>query len=379
VKRIKRYYPELDWLRVSLILAVFLHHVFMPFNGDGWHIMNNESSKLLDDIMVYFEQVRLQTLFFVAGAASFILLSKVSAIEFIANKFHRLFIPFMVGMVVVVPPQTYFEHVEQYDSIFSAYGQLIFNFETNHLWFIEFLLVFMLLGIPFYWGMCCSIGRRFSQAIIQLAESRNGLFVIVIFLVLIRGLAQFMTSSDGHKVENLSISLFFLFFFLAGMLFIGSQKIWQAIILHRRANLYWLAFSSCAFYAYYYSPDLSPYLSLTVRWQLWWLVCSLVSWSAVLTLIGYAGCYCASTPTWLKNMNTLIYPFYIIHQTVIVILGFYIVQYSAGILIKSISLLFLSLIICSVVCFFVVRPFNVTRYLFGLKRIDKSTLMGAAR
>ena len=57
-----RRYSELDWLRVLLIFAVFLHHVFMPFNGDGWHVMNNESSKVLDDIMVYFEQLRLQTL-----------------------------------------------------------------------------------------------------------------------------------------------------------------------------------------------------------------------------------------------------------------------------------------------------------------------------
>ncbi|MBB1383734.1 acyltransferase, partial [Shewanella sp. SR41-2] len=69
-----RRYSELDWLRVILIFAVFLHHVFMPFNGDGWHVMNNESSKVLDDIMVYFEQLRLQTLFFIAGAASFLLL-----------------------------------------------------------------------------------------------------------------------------------------------------------------------------------------------------------------------------------------------------------------------------------------------------------------
>jgi peptidoglycan/LPS O-acetylase OafA/YrhL len=55
---------ELDWLRVILILAVFLHHALMPFNGDEWHIMNAESSKLLDDVMVYFEQFRLPTLFF---------------------------------------------------------------------------------------------------------------------------------------------------------------------------------------------------------------------------------------------------------------------------------------------------------------------------
>jgi glucan biosynthesis protein C len=67
---------ELDWLRVILIFAVFIHHVLMPFNGDNWHIMNNESSKLLDDVMVYFEQFRLPILFFISGAGAVILLSK---------------------------------------------------------------------------------------------------------------------------------------------------------------------------------------------------------------------------------------------------------------------------------------------------------------
>jgi len=61
----KRYH-ELDWLRVMLIFAVFLHHVLMPFNGDHWHVMNKQSSKVLDDIMVYFEQFRLPVLFFIS-------------------------------------------------------------------------------------------------------------------------------------------------------------------------------------------------------------------------------------------------------------------------------------------------------------------------
>ena len=78
---------ELDWLRVILILAVFLHHVCMPFNGDGWHIMNNESSKILDDIMVYFEQFRLPILFFISGSGSVILLSKITVKKFVLGKF----------------------------------------------------------------------------------------------------------------------------------------------------------------------------------------------------------------------------------------------------------------------------------------------------
>ena len=92
----KRYY-ELDWLRVILIFAVFLHHVFMPFNGDDWHITNTDSSKLLDDIMVYFEQIRLPILFFIAGAGSYLLLQRSAASAFFKIKIYRLVVPFLLA------------------------------------------------------------------------------------------------------------------------------------------------------------------------------------------------------------------------------------------------------------------------------------------
>lgn len=105
-------YAELDWLRVILIVAVFMHHVFMPFNGDNWHIMNSESSKLLDDTMVYFEQLRLPVLFLIAGAGSIILLNRISSKAFMLSKSKRLLLPLLLAMMFITPPQAYFEAPE---------------------------------------------------------------------------------------------------------------------------------------------------------------------------------------------------------------------------------------------------------------------------
>jgi glucan biosynthesis protein C len=360
-------FSELDWLRVILIFAVFLHHVFMPFNGDGWHVMNNESSKVLDDIMVYFEQLRLQTLFFIAGAASLILLQKSTAKSFLLNKFHRLFIPLIVGMMFIVPPQNYIENIKDYDSLFSAYGQLLLSFETNHLWFIEFLIVFMILAVPLRRFIQSHTGSSFIHKLERIASKKNGLFSIVVVLVLLRGVMKYFMPSDSHQIENLSLSLFYLFFFFIGMCFIKSESVWQALAKHRKTNFIWLLVSSLLFYGYYYSPDLSAYLSLEIRWQLWWLVCSLVSWSGLLTLVGYASAYCKTTPAWLYQANALIYPFYILHQTAIVVFAYYIVQWQAGIAVKSLSLLLSSLFVCVAICYFLIKPFNIMRYLFGIK------------
>jgi peptidoglycan/LPS O-acetylase OafA/YrhL len=88
-------------------------------------------------------------------------------------------------------------------------------------------------------------------------------------------------------------------------------------------------------------------------------------------MVGFASAYINRTPTWLQQTNELIYPFYILHQTIIVMLAFYIVQWQAGIMVKSFSLLLSAFIICSFLCYWCIRPFNLMRYIFGLKKITR--------
>jgi hypothetical protein len=178
--------------------------------------------------------------------------------------------------------------------------------------------------------------------------------------------------SDDNKIENLSSSSYYFFFFITGMIFVANKELWQRVCEHRLYHLIILLISTVIFYGYYYSPDLSDYLSLNVRWSIWWLVCCLVSWSALLTILGYAQFYLKKTPQWLRLSNELIYPFYIFHQTVIVVIGFYVINWQTSILIKIISLLFLSLSITCGICLFIIKPFSFFRFLFGLKLKGKT-------
>ncbi len=365
----ERRLSSLDWLRVILIFAVFIHHVLMPFNGDDWHIMNNESSKLLDDIMVYFEQFRLPTLFFISGAGAVILLSKISAEKFALNKIYRLILPLVIGSLFVVPPQTYIENIEQYPSFLASYPQLALKFELNHLWFIEFLIVFSFLAIPLYAMLDTKFGQRIIDGVKRIADSSGGLFTFVMLLALIKISFSLLFPSDDNKIENLSSSTYFFFFFVAGMIFIRDKALWQAILDRRFSYLKVLIVSSFVFYGYYYSPDLSPYLSVDARWSIWWFVCCLVSWSALLTILGYAQYYFTESPKWLRMSNELIYPFYIFHQTVIIVIGYYVIAWQAPLLVKVVALLVVSFVFTSAICYFIIRPLRLLRFLFGLKAI----------
>ncbi len=361
----------LDWLRVSLILLVFLHHALMPFNGDDWHITNSEHSKLLDDIMVFFEQIRLPTLFFIAGAGTSLLLNTLSAWQFSVDKIRRLLLPLLVGMLCVVPIQHYYESPESYDSIIHAYQSTWLKFDANHLWFIEFLWVFMLLAAFITWIR----GAFFKHVRIRLPKLTLSPIVILgliaIVLVFTRVTLKAYEPSQDHDLLNYSVSGFYLSFFVFGVLAIKSRAVWQTFESQRRISLISFLIISVLFYGYYY-VDFSPYLSLSVRWLIWWGMCTLVSYTALLTMMGFGLRYLRHSPPWLRVLNTHIFPFYIFHQSVIVVLGFYVVALPIGIFAKAALLSFSSLLVSSLLCISVSLA-TPLKWLFGLK-VNKPVL-----
>jgi hypothetical protein len=93
-----------------------------------------------------------------------------------------------------------------------------------------------------------------------------------------------------------------------------------------------------------------------------------VSWFTVITVIAYGQHFLNRPHPWLKHFNEGLYPFYILHQTVIIAIGYYICQLPWGIFAKFWTVSFLTLISCVGFYSLVIKPFNVMRILFGMKR-----------
>jgi glucan biosynthesis protein C len=87
-----------------------------------------------------------------------------------------------------------------------------------------------------------------------------------------------------------------------------------------------------------------------------------------LTLLGYGQVYLNKPSLWLKRMNEAIYPFYILHQTVIVIFGYYIIQLNVNIPVKMILLFISSFFVIVLLYRLLIYPFKITRVLFGMKK-----------
>ncbi len=366
----KRRY-DLDWLRVIAILAVYFHHIGMPFNGDGFHIMNAESSKLLDDIMVYFEQFRLPLLFLISGTGTVLAFSKRTWQQFFKERTGRLIIPLIFGVFFIIPPQTYYQYITEFSSYWQIYTDG--RFETNHLWFIENLYVISIVAIPLILFLKSKKSQRFRNWFEKMTSYKVGLLLGGFPLIILTIVLKRYYPTGSSSLTNFSETFFYTYFFIAGILFASSQLFWDNLKKFRRFHLIVFIISSFLFYGYYFVPNtvIEPHLNLSVRWDIWYGLCCLLGWTFVLALLGYGQIHLNKPSLWLKKMNEAIYPFYILHQTFIVVFAYYIIRLDLNIPIKMTILFIGSFLAIVIVYRFMVYPFRITRMLFGMKNKPK--------
>ncbi|WP_299835560.1 acyltransferase [uncultured Tenacibaculum sp.] len=359
---------DLDWLRVISVFAVFLHHVLMPFNGDDFHIMNKTHSKILDDTMVYFEQFRLPLLFFISGVGSIFAFSKRSWVSFIKERMFRLSIPLIFGVLLIIPPQTFFESLDSYKSYLNAYPDLVLKFNVNHLWFIENLFLMSIVFIPFILFIRSNTSIKLKKRIMNNTK-KYGVISWVLVLLTIRLVTKEFFQSDSKSFFNPSSTLYFGFFFLSGIVITSTGDLWKLLLNRRKFNFKLLIFFTILFYCYYFIPAnlIKPYVSLDNRWRLWYAISSLVSWSAIITILGYGQVFLNKKSELLNKLNEAVYPFYLLHQTIIIALGYYIIRLEANIFSKIITLFTSSLILITLSYILLIYPFKWVRFLFGMK------------
>ena len=94
---------------------------------------------------------------------------------------------------------------------------------------------------------------------------------------------------------------------------------------------------------------------------------TLNTWLCVLAILGYAIQYLNFKTASLTYANEAVYPFYILHQTVIVAIGYYIVRMDASIIWKLSLVCLLSFTAIWTFYEYVIKRTALTRLIFGLK------------
>ena len=320
--------------------------------------------------MVFFEQFRLPLLFIISGTGTVFAFSKRTWKLFIKERASRLLIPLIFGVFIIVPPQTYIENINSYASFIDFYKNILNHIEVNHLWFIENLFYLSVLHIPFILFIRSKAAITFKKAIDHFCAKPLGMVTFVIPLILLKIISKKYYPEDNTDITNLSTTLFYGYFFIAGITLAATTSLWSSLRKYRKYNLFLTGVAILLFYTYYFLPNdiASAYWDIPTRWTIWYGVSALVSWTVIITLLGYGQEWFAKSSVLLTKLNEAIYPFYILHQTVLIVIGYYVLQQSWNIPVKLSVLAITSLVVIIFIYRLMVHPFKITRFLFGMKK-----------
>ncbi|MBE7471890.1 MAG: acyltransferase [Anaerolineae bacterium] len=381
---------DIDWLRVLATLAVFLFHCARFFNDEGWHIKNNQ----LDLGMTIFVNIVsqwLMPLFFILSGSSvyYALVGRRSGV-FVRERVTRLLLPLIFGMLVLIPPQVYIESVSgqsetvppfagsflefypHYFDGFYAFGGY-FAWMGLHLWYLLVLSIFSLLTLPLFIFLKTATGQRLVAGL-SAGLAKPGLFLLLP--------APLIIFEAGLDPEGLGLRAFggwslwiYLSWLIIGYVLAAEPHFQQAIRRHFFAAIGLGVLTLTLGLNLYYGGISAPYGSL--NYVLLMTLRVFNSWFWLLAILGLGQRYFTFKNDFLAYTSEASLPFYMLHQSVIVVIGFFMRDWALGVLPKYVILAVVSFMIIMVLYELLIRRFNALRFLFGLKsrQLSQSTLI----
>ncbi|MCP4157442.1 MAG: acyltransferase [bacterium] len=372
---------EMDWLRVIAIVILLYFHTGMMFVRWDWHIQNTETSVIFEQIMMWLHHWRMPLLLFISGAGTYFALGFRSSGKFLAERSKRLFIPLIFGIFVIVPPQIYYERIANFTSYRDFYPT-VFQFvpyplggslSWHHLWFVLYLGIYSMIALPFFLYLRSPKSKRFFNKLLQILERRSGFLLPLVLLIGSQVILRPFFPHETHGLDDWAYFVFYFLFFVFGFVAYCEPRIRDIMLKQRRFNLIAAILSTVFMYLVFWVRfEYTP----LVRWgQLYHLAAMAVTWLWVVAFIGYGRKFLAFKKPVLKYANEAIYPFYILHQTVIIFFGYYLIPWQVGIFTKFAVVSTVSLVSSLAIYYLFIRPFAVMRVLFGVKLVKEKAIV----
>lgn len=363
---------DLDWLRVLATLAVFIYHCFMFFNPWVWHVKNNQTDPTYITAISLFMSAWLMPIFFaLSGINSYYALQKRSGRQYIKERLARLGIPLLFGVMILTPPQIYMERVSHgqfsgsffnwyphyYDGVYlDIGGSGNFAFVGLHLWYLLVLFVFSAITLPFFLKKKPIISKELKP--LQLLFLSIPLMLVTIFV-------------DVVNLGGWDISVY-LVLYLYGYYFFTKAS-FKTIVQKLLPITMTIAILTTVFFVYGFMagmPAAGNVLSILQA-----SVKALNCWSWLLVIFALADKKLSFSNKWLQYGNQASMPFYVLHQPVIVTLGFMIAEVDWPIPVKLVFLLSLAFIIIMLIYHLIISRIPFIRNLFGMKGKGKERIV----
>ena len=359
---------DVDWIRVLVFDLLILFHIGMFFNTWDSQIKNNITVNWLAYPMYFLSLWRLPILFVVSGMGTRYALSTRTGGQYIKERFIRLFIPLVVGILIIVPPQVYVERFADGDflgSFWEFYPHFFEpfyprgNFSWHHLWFLPYLLIMSIVATPLFLKLRQD-NNGFSHWLRKvLVQSPYFLYLFAIPLLVVESSLEPIFPVTRALIGDWYALVYYFLFFVSGFsLTTVGRPFWKAVDSIKVFALI------TGLVSYFILWLLEPIFDNQVFIG---LLRTMVTWSIILAIFGYSAKYLNKASRILKYRNEAVYPFYIIHYMITVLMGFWLMNDPMPIFTKFL-ILTIGTFGGSWLFYEMVKRVSLLRPLFGLKR-----------
>ncbi|MBM3156630.1 MAG: acyltransferase, partial [Chloroflexi bacterium] len=336
IKSQRLYY--IDWLRLMAVFLLFFFHTARIFDPwENFYVQNDPLSSNITYIFVWaIGPWQMKLFFLLAGASTYYALRKRSGGEYARERFKRLFIPFVFGVLVLIPPQSYLgllNHSDYANSFFSWYPDF-FHLQTDdmdgyflgghtwgHLWFILHLLVYSLIALPLFLYFNREKGQRWVSRIANAFTKPGVLFLFPLLLVLFNELPDV---AGGNPLSYIT-------FFIAGFILMSNARLMDTIDRYRIILLLLGVVPFAGILATTATHSWPSGMPEWVDYVTDGYIDGFVPWYVILAMLAYGRRLLNFTNRFLKYFAEGAYALYILHQAVIVITGFFVVQWGLAV------------------------------------------------
>lgn len=362
---------DIDWLRVLGMVTIFLFHCARYFDFDDWHVKNG---KLSEGFTIFIGVVAqwIMPLFFLLSAlgVTYALRSRTNR-QFLVERTRRLLLPLLFGILFLIPHQVYIERLthDGFDGNFIDFLPHYFDgwyaFGGNfawmglHLWYLEMLFIFSLITLPLF--------RRWQDDPGNLRKGMNhflarpgAILLAAIPIAVFELLANLSPDALGRRDFGGWSPLTYLAIFIVGYWVARHDELQDAIYKHRwwAAGLALLATTVGYLYIDSGASTYSATFSILRGFNTWfWLV----------GILGLGRQFLSFNNRYLNYANQAVLPFYILHQSVIVLVGYWILDWQMEVFFKYLVLGSISFVIIMLIYEILVRRIGFMRVLFGMK------------
>jgi hypothetical protein len=380
VNNTRRY--DIDALRVIAFGLLILYHVCMFYVLDwGWHVKSAYQAEWLQLSMRLVNQWRMPLLFIISGLAVSFVIDRYSPRRLAARRVWRLLLPLLFGMAFIVAPQCYYEALTKgliepgFGRFMVQYltfqdfpgeawgGENIIHWTWNHLWYLAYVLLYTLTLI-----LLVALFPKPIEWLRSQVSRLRGVWVIAIPVGILLLYGTFIFPRFPYishaLLDDWYAHAMYGTFFLMGFLIGRDEGLWNEFARMRKFTLVG-------------AVVMFGVLNITDHQ----LVIYLNRWLWLLAAFGWGYQLLNRPMRWLPYATQAVYPWYILHQTITVVLGYNLAKLSLGPVVEPALVLGGTILGCYALYEFVIRRIPILHPLFGvsISRASGSQLRTLAR